>query len=74
VHSGQVGQPNPEPVKRTAPPVTTIAAWAKSKNPLAGDRTRAARARSVPMVVAYDSGDPHAYEWLNVSNYDTIVL
>jgi hypothetical protein len=24
VHFGQVGQPRPEPVKRTAPPVTTI--------------------------------------------------
>ena len=25
MHRGQVGQPRPEPVSRTAPPVTTIA-------------------------------------------------
>jgi hypothetical protein len=27
VHLGQVGQPRPEPVKRTKPPVTTIRIW-----------------------------------------------
>ena len=27
-HSGHVGQPRPEPVNRTNPPVTTMAAWA----------------------------------------------
>ncbi|GAA1858335.1 hypothetical protein GCM10009687_26790 [Asanoa iriomotensis] len=28
VHRGQVGQPRPEPVSRTAPPVTTMATFA----------------------------------------------
>ena len=27
VHLGQVGQPSPEPVRRTKPPVTTIRIW-----------------------------------------------
>ena len=27
VHFGQVGQPNPEPVSLTIPPVTTISIW-----------------------------------------------
>ena len=30
-HSGQVGQPSPAPVKRTAPPVTTNPAFTTSK-------------------------------------------
>jgi hypothetical protein len=51
-----------------------MAAWAKRRKPLAGDKTRAARARSVLIPVAYDSTDPLPYEWLNVSNYDTILL
>src|SRR4051812_37328460 len=36
VHSGQVGQPRPEPVSRTAPPVTTM-------TPLATTLARAMR-------------------------------
>jgi hypothetical protein len=51
-----------------------MAAWAKRRKPLAGDKVRTARARIVPIAVAYDSADPHAPEWLNVSNYDTILL
>ena len=43
VHSGQVGHPNPEPVKRTAPPVTTKAACRKRRSPEAGTRARWAR-------------------------------
>jgi hypothetical protein len=51
-----------------------MAAWAKRRKALAGDKTRTARACNLPMAVAYDSADPHAPEWLNVSNYDTILL
>ncbi|EIC91297.1 hypothetical protein IMCC13023_08500 [Candidatus Aquiluna sp. IMCC13023] len=32
VHFGQVGQPKPLPVSRTAPPVTTIKIWVTSDN------------------------------------------
>jgi hypothetical protein len=30
VHRGQVGQPNPEPVSRTAPPVPIMSIWLTS--------------------------------------------
>ena len=43
VHSGQVGQPSPEPVNRTAPPVTTIAACDINRANESGDKARAAR-------------------------------
>ncbi len=33
MHSGQVGQPRPDPVIRTAPPVTTIAICIKTNKP-----------------------------------------
>ena len=33
MHSGQVGQPRPDPVSRTAPPVTTIAICKKTRKP-----------------------------------------
>ena len=31
VHFGQVGQPRPDPVRRTSPPVTTISIWLASE-------------------------------------------
>src|SRR5689334_8839198 len=40
VHSGQVGQPSPEPVRRTAPPVITMPTLATREASATGRRLR----------------------------------
>ena len=44
VHCGQVGQPSPDPVNRTAPPVATIRIW-PTKVAIARARTRTSTVR-----------------------------
>src|SRR4051794_39146862 len=45
VHRGQVGQPSPDPVSRTTPPVTTISTFTTREDTAAGRIHRCAQER-----------------------------